>query len=71
MRWKWLLSGSSDYAPPRLPTSSPPVLQRRRDEPFEERVRSGWLAFEFGVKLHRDVKGMLRDLDDLAESAVG
>lgn len=56
---------------PRLPTPSPPILQRGRDEPFEERVRGGRLALEFGVELDSDVERMTGDLDDLAEGAVG
>ena len=47
------------------------MLVRRRNESLEQRVWLMRLAVKFWMKLARDEKRMLRQLDDLNKFAVG
>ena len=47
------------------------ISQRRADEVAEERMRAVGAALELRVVLHADEPGMLRQLDDLHQIAVG
>ena len=49
----------------------PSLLKRSADEIAEERMRPGRLGLEFGVELNGQEPGMVQQLDDLDDRAVG
>jgi hypothetical protein len=48
-----------------------PILQGRLDKAFKERMTIHWARFEFRMELAAQEPGMIFDLDNLDEPAVG
>src|SRR5579875_127482 len=59
------------FRSPRRELNQPALLYRRLDERGEQRMRIEGLGFELGVELDADEPGMVGELDDLGQLAVG